>query len=167
MTVRPLGNAQRGRWGVDHPLVQARGDRSLGAIHVYGGDLLPRWADCALSPPTLTTALKHSTVRTTQTRIWRGRGVLPGSGVAFEPCCTTSGLIGGAGRPSRESVQSGALPAAGVDIERGEDALLELVASGDRVDSAAAGGEGDVTDAVEVAERAGAREVLVVEVGVA
>ena len=58
-------------------------------------------------------------------------------------------------------VEVGAVPAVGVDVERVEDAGLEWVAAGDELDGAAVGVEGDVTDAVEFAQRSLGAEVLV------
>lgn len=55
----------------------------------------------------------------------------------------------GLGRAVWGSGDVGAVPGAGVDVERGEDLVLEGAGAGDEGDVAAGGGEVDVSDPVE------------------
>ena len=61
---------------------------------------------------------------------------------------------------------AGSVPGAGVDVERGEDLVLESGAAGGEGDVAACGGEGDAADPCELAQCPGGGEMLVAEVGV-
>jgi hypothetical protein len=43
------------------------------------------------------------------------------------------------------------VPGGGVDVQGGDDGVLEVVAAGDGCDGVVAGGEGDIADAVQLA----------------